>query len=135
MNRKEFLAQLGLGAAFVLTASCLGSCSGDEIAAPSGVDFTLDLNDSANAALSNNGGFIINNRVVVARTNAGGYVAATQVCSHEGNVAVTYSNDEFFCTVHGARFDQKGEGLNSFGSKGLTVYKTSLNGSMLRVFA
>jgi nitrite reductase/ring-hydroxylating ferredoxin subunit len=136
MNRKEFLAQLGLGAAFVLTATCLGGCSSDQIASPSNaVDFTLDLNDAANNALTTNGGFLIKNKVVVARTNTGEYVAATQVCSHEGNVAVLFSNNEFACTVHGARFDLKGNGLNAFGSKDLTVYKTSLNGSTLRVFA
>jgi len=135
MNRKEFLSQLGIGAAFIITASCLGGCSKDVIAQPANIDFLLDLNTPENKALTKNGGFIIKNRVVVARTNSGNYIAATQVCSHDQEVKVTYRDNEFYCTEHGARFDQAGKGLNNFGNKGIAIYNTSLDGSMLRVFS
>jgi len=137
MDRKEFLNTLGLGAAFALTASCLGSCK-KTTTTPSGpVDFTLDLNAAANASLANNGGYVISNGCVVAKTTTGNYVAATVVCSHEGKTQVYYNstNNEFNCSAHGARFSLTGSGLNGNGSSGLTVYKTQLTGNSLRVYS
>ena len=137
MERREFLEKLGIGAAFALTSSCLGSCTKTDSAPTGTVDFTLDLSASANAALNANGGFIISNKVVVARDTSGNYVAATQVCSHEGNVQVSYNkaSNNYMCSVHGATFDLQGKGTNANGSKGLTIYKTSLSGTSLRVFS
>lgn len=138
MNRKEFLSKLGMGAAFALTATCLGGCTKDNSLTAfdlQNVDFTLDLSDPANSALLENGGYVIRNRVVVARNMSGELVAATQVCSHESKVKVIYRNNEWYCTEHGARFALDGQGLNKNGSRGLTVYKTELNGNLLRVFA
>ena len=134
MNRKEFLAKLGIGATFALTATCLGGCSKDDDFRPlDAVDFTLDLTDSANSKLLTNGGYLIKNKVVVARTTNGEYVAATQQCSHEGTYAVILKNDEWFCTDHDARFDLNGGGLNKDGKKGLTIYKAVLNGNLLSI--
>ncbi len=136
MERKEFIAQLGLGAAFVLTAGCFGSCKkSDTTAADVPVDFTLDLTLPANAALANNGGYLVSNGVVVAKNNTGTYVAATQTCSHEGLKQITLSNNEWACSAHGARFNLSGTGLNSNGSKGLKIYNTSVTGNILRVYS
>jgi cytochrome b6-f complex iron-sulfur subunit len=136
MERKDFIAQLGLGAAFVLTAGCFGSCKKDSTpAADVPVDFTLDLAAPANAALATNGGYLVSNGVVVAKNNAGAYVAATQTCSHEGLKQITLANNEWTCTAHGAKFNLAGSGLNSNGSKGLKIYNTTLTGTSLRVFS
>ena len=137
MDRKEFLSTIGLGAAFALTASCLGSCKKTATTPNGPVDFTLDLSDAANAALKSNGGYVIKNTCVVAKTNAGVYVAATQICSHEGRTQVIYDNtsSQWYCTAHGARFSLTGAGVNSNGSGGLTIYKTELTGTMLRVYS
>lgn len=137
MDRKQFLNSLGIGAAFVLTAGCLGGCK-KAVTIPSGsVDFTLDLTSSANAELLNNGGYIITNSCVVAKTITGAFVAATVICSHEGRTQVVYdkSNNDFYCTAHGARFSLTGSGLNNNGSSGLTIYKTELSGNNLRVYS
>jgi nitrite reductase/ring-hydroxylating ferredoxin subunit len=132
MERREFLSSLGLGAAFALTATCLASCTKTS---SSPVNFTLNLDDAANAALKTNGGYIISNGCVVAKTTAGAYVAATVVCSHEGKSQVTYNktSNNYLCTAHGATFDLAGKGTNGNGSKGLAVYTTTLNGSILTV--
>lgn len=136
MNRKEFLETLGLGAAFALTATCLGGCYQDNALSLMGdVDFTLDLSAAANANLQQNGGYIIKDRVVVARNNAGEYVAATQLCSHEDKYKIVFRDNEWFCTDHDARFDQAGNGLNNKGRKGITIYQTALEGTTLRVFS
>jgi cytochrome b6-f complex iron-sulfur subunit len=132
MERREFLEKLGIGAAFVLTTACLQSCSKDS-SGP--VDFTLNLDDATNAALKNNGGYVVSNNTVVAKTTTGEYVAATIVCSHEGRSQVVYrqSSNSFYCSAHGAEFDLKGSGLNSNGKGGLSIYKTVLTGTSLRV--
>jgi cytochrome b6-f complex iron-sulfur subunit len=134
MTRKEFISTLGLGAAFVLTTSCLSSCTKDNTSL---VDFTLDLSDLSNTLLATNGNYVIKNGVVVARTINGDLVAATVTCSHEGQKQVTYDKDanNFHCSAHGARFDLQGGGLNSAGNKGLTIYNTSVNGNILRVYS
>lgn len=135
MNRKDFIARLGMGAAFVLTTGCLGSCKKDAIA-PQNKDFTLDLTDSAYAALKTNGGYVIVNDVVVARTRDGVYAAATVICSHEQEKRISYtSNNEWECAAHGARFSLGGGGLNSKGGKGLKIYQTTLTGTTLRIFS
>ena len=131
MTRKEFLGKLGIGAAFVLTTSCLGSCTRNDL---SPVDFTVDLADAANSALTTNGGYIIKNDVVIARDMDGNYVAATIVCSHDDKKQIVLKNNEWYCTDHGARFTLDGDGLNDKGSKGLGIYKTELNGNSLRIF-
>ena len=132
MERRAFLEKIGIGAAFVLTTSCLQSCQKESAAA---VDFTLDLNATANAALKNNGGYVVNSGVVVAKDNSGNYVAATQTCSHEGQKQITLKSNEWYCSAHGARFSLAGSGLNSEGSKGLTIYKTTLSGTTRRVYS
>lgn len=135
MNRKEFIEKVGIGAALVITTSCFGGCSKNDYAPSEPVDFTIDLDDPANNALTNNGGYIIKNKVVVARDESGNYVAATQQCSHEGTKAIILKNNEWFCTDHSARFDILGNGLNDNGSKDLTIYQTSLTANILRVFS
>lgn len=133
MTRKEFLNQVGVGAALVMTGMCFQQCSKDNLGP---VDLSIDLNDSANANLLQDGGYIIVEEVVVARTSSGDYVAATQMCSHEGFKQVYFNNDdEFQCSRHGARYDLEGEGLNANGAGGLTIYQTELNGDILRVFS
>lgn len=141
LSRNEFLKKLGFGGASLLAVYCasfgLSSCANEsDGVTPSGtVDFTLNLEDSANVALKTNGGYVISNNVVVAKTNNGDYAAVTLICSHEGERKVTYRTDRFYCTEHGAEYDNNGKGLNSNGSKGLTVYQTFLSNNQLRVFS
>lgn len=139
MERRDFLEKIGIGAAFVLTTSCFGACQKTDYAPTSAVDFTLDLAAAENVSLTANGGFIISsaNKVVVARDTSGNYVAATQICSHEGKVQVAYNKatNNYVCSAHGANFDLTGKGTNSNGSGGLTIYKTQLTGTKLRIYS
>ncbi len=142
MERKAFLRSLGAGAAFALTFPCLQGCSsdsepqvGEEI--PSGVDFTIDLSGPDGDALGNNGDFIIRNEVVVARNLEGVFVAASRICSHEQNAGVSFVETQggiFECEVHGSRFDQNGTPLNTITQNPLKIFRTSLDGDLLRIF-
>ena len=137
MERRDFLEKIGIGAAFVLTSSCFGACKSEDYAPTGTVDFTLDLSLAENAALTPNGGYLIANKVVVAKDTSGNYVAATQVCSHEGRVQVTYNKatNSYICSAHGATFSLTGAGTNANGSKGLTIYKTQVTNNKLRVYS
>jgi cytochrome b6-f complex iron-sulfur subunit len=100
IKRNEFLKSLGLKGASLMAVYCgtsvLSSCSKEESVTPaSSVDFTLDLSQASNAALTKDGGYVISNRVVVARVSSTKYVAVTQICSHENKVSVIYSNGGF----------------------------------------
>ena len=145
MERKEFLRSLGAGAAFALAFPCLQGCSKDKVDGnlveePTGVDCTVDLTSAEASNLSENGGFILKNLVVIARNLQGEYVAASQVCSHQSYDQVRFIDQNggiFYCDVHGSRFDQDGTPLNQVDStpaKALKVFNTELNGSILRVY-
>lgn len=145
MERKEFLKSLGAGAAFALTFPCVHGCSKDDVTGtiveePTGVDFTIDLTSAEANNLSTNGGFILQNLVVIAKNLQGEFVAASQVCSHESYDQVRFVNQDggiFYCDVHGSRFDQDGTPLNQVDSnpaKAIKVYNTELDGTTLRVF-
>ena len=147
MERKQFLRSLGAGAAFALTFPCLHGCSNDEsettgniVEEPSGVNFTIDLTSPEAEKLAENGGFILQSLVVVARNLEGEFVAASQVCSHEAYDQVRFVENDggiFYCDVHGSRFAQNGDPMNQVDSKPakqLKVYTTELTGNMLRIF-
>ena len=140
MERKEFLKSLGASAAFAVAFPCLHACSSEsnpEDETPTGIDFTIDLSAPDAAPLQNNGGFILQNLVVVARNLEGNYVAASQVCSHQQTEEVRFVADDggsFFCSTHGSRFNQQGTPINTVTNNPLKIYSTELNGNVLRVF-
>lgn len=138
MERKDFLAQMGVGAALVFGFSCLGGCSKSSSSsvtpAPSGVDFTLDLSASSNANLKVPGGFIYSGGIIVAYTLASTYVAVSQACTHEG-VTINYdkTNKQFWCPSHGAKFSESGAVVLGPASLALKQYTTILTGNSLRI--
>lgn len=145
MDRKEFLSLLGLTVGGGIAVSCLNSCAKEDGVNPGGnnngnnggskVDFTLDLNDAANAALKANGGFLVKNRVIVARTQNGTYIAVAAACTHEGTT-INYegSSARFTCPNHGSAFSETGGVLNGPATGALKQYQTELSGNSLRVF-
>ncbi|MBK0378676.1 QcrA and Rieske domain-containing protein [Mucilaginibacter segetis] len=141
MDRKEFLNAVGLSAATITALSCTG-CSktsmgpGSANNPPKGVDFTLDLSEKANANLLVNGGFVVSNSIIVARTNSGEYIAVQQSCTH-ANYPLTYesNNQQFFCNNHGATFTEKGIQTGGPYSQPLKVYNTTLTNTSLRVYS
>ena len=141
MDRKELLSALGMGTASFALINCLG-CSKSRNASPSGttgsstVDFTLDLNAAANTALAANGGYLITNGVMVARTEAGTYIAVQRSCTHE-NYTLTYqaTNERFYCANHSATFSESGALTHGSASRALTTYNTSLSCTLLRVYS
>ena len=137
MDRKEFLTAVGLGmGSFALMCAGCSKSVASGTAAPSGVDFTIDLSQVANAALQTNGGYVYNSGVIVARTLAGSYIAVQQSCTHE-NFSIVYqgSRQRFYCDGHGATFSESGTVEGGPAPRSLQTYKTSLNGTLLRVYS
>lgn len=133
MNRKDFLSLVGIGATGIIAASCLSACKKEN---NTNIDFTLDLNSSANSALAANGGYVISQGVIVAKTSAGEYIAVSAACTHQGvNVQFQSSSNRFHCPSHGANFSTTGSVQNGPANSPLTKYNTSLSGNMLRVYS
>ncbi|MEO6914371.1 MAG: Rieske 2Fe-2S domain-containing protein [Chitinophagaceae bacterium] len=137
LNRKRFLSLMGVSASALVMLGCLGcskSSGGNSEAAPSNVNFTLDLTAPANSALSKNGGYLVTNGIIVARTNMGNYLAVQQSCTHE-QYPLTYQpeNFRFYCNNHGASFNEKGIVTGGPTNRSLTVYSTQLTGTSLTV--
>jgi nitrite reductase/ring-hydroxylating ferredoxin subunit len=117
------------------TGTGTGTSTGTDLSKITNRLLTIDLSSSTAANLKNVGGYITQSGIVVAQSTAGVYVAATQTCTHEPKRQVIFNVNEYYCTAHGARFSLNGSGKNSFGSRGLTVYKTATDGKTLVVYS
>lgn len=145
MKRHEFLSTLGISATTVMFAPFLTSCSKSSgVAAPvtpstNNVDFTLDLTAVANAALVTNGGSLIKNGVIVAKTTTGTYVAVASACTHEG-AAIQFdnANTRFICSNqsagHASKFTTTGAVSSGPAGSALKMYSTALSGTSLRIY-
>jgi cytochrome b6-f complex iron-sulfur subunit len=143
MDRKEFFSKVGFGAAAALLPACIAgiatSCSSDNSTspspapAPSGVDFLLDV---STGSLATNGGYLVSQGIVVARTNSGTYIAVSASCTHEGtNVNYNASGNNFICPNHGAQFSSTGAVTQGPANSNLKKYNTTLIGNSLRVYS
>lgn len=95
---------------------------------------TIDLTQTANAALLKVGGYLRLSSIVVAQSAAGVLVAATQTCTHEPKKQVIFNKTEFYCSAHGARFSLTGSPLNTITRTALTVYKVATDGNRVVVY-
>ena len=146
MERKDFLAALGLSAGSLVITSCLGACGKSDSATPassnptspatgSKIDFTLNV--STNTDISTKGWTIMNN-IIIAK-NGSNYIALSSGCTHQGN-PVTYDagNNTFPCSLTdaalGSVFDSNGTRTKGPASSNLKKYSTTLSGTSLRVF-
>ena len=136
MTRKEFIAQVGISAAILLAPACitgLSSCKKKKEEKPRSVDFTLDISSGPLAA---NGGALINDGVIVARSTSGEFIAIDSACTHEGtNINYVSTTHSFKCPNHGATYDANGNVTTGPAVKSLTSYHCTLSGSSLQVFS
>ena len=134
MDRKEFLSMLGFSAGGLLLASCMGGCKKDSGTTGATVDFTLDLTQPANAALTTAGGFVYSNGVIVAKTNSGSIIAVSSACTHEGtNVQYQASASRFHCPNHGANFSESGSVTQGPATTNLKQYSVTVSGNIVSV--
>jgi cytochrome b6-f complex iron-sulfur subunit len=143
MERKDFLAQLGLTSAAIFAGACLSGCSKDDGGTPGGgsnppanVDFTINLSDSAYSTLNTPGGYIYQSGVIVAQTLSGQFIAVAQKCTHEGSTIVFEgNNNRFYCPNHGSTYSTTGAVTLGPAPDALKKYNTALTGTNLRVYS
>ena len=146
MKRNEFFSAVGISAGMLFMAPVLSSCSKgltDANSNPTGggnngaVDFTLDLSSPTYAALNSNGGSIVKDNIIVARTSSGAFVALTSICSHQqfNPIAFESAASRFHCPNHGSNFGLDGSVINGPATSSLTKYNTLLTGTNLRIYA
>jgi len=141
MDRKEFLTQIGLGAAGVVLFGCLGGCEKKDGAPTpaSNVNMTLDLTASSNAALLTAGGYVyVSNGIIVAKTISGSFIAVSQYCTHQGVAVIYQANaNQFYCSPqnsgHGSRFSSTGAVTAGPTSSALKQYTVTQNGNVLTI--
>ncbi len=139
MTRKEFFARVGFGAAGILLPACVAglatSCSdeGTSSSPPSNIDFTVDI---SSGDLAINGGYMVTQRIVIARTSTGDFIAVSASCTHEGtNVNYNSSGNKFVCPNHNAEFSITGTVTKGPANSNLKQYKTALTGNTLRIYS
>jgi cytochrome b6-f complex iron-sulfur subunit len=135
MDRKEFLSMLGISSGALIVAGCMGGCSkSSSTTAPTNVDFTLDLTQTANAPLNTAGGYIYSNGLIVAKTSSGSIIAVSKGCTHEGeDVVYQDNNSAFYCPRHGATFGTTGSVTKGPANTALTQYKVTVAGNSVRI--
>lgn len=62
---------------FPCVHGCSNDCAETGLPAPTGIDFTIDLDSQEGEPLKNNGRFILKEFVVMAKSSEGQYVAAS----------------------------------------------------------
>ena len=140
ISRQQFLKNLGLGSSALWAVYCsvsLTSCTNeDPNVTPASIkklSFDINLNDVANANLKTNGGYIVLNDVVIAKTLTGKVVAVSRICSHQANKEIIYQAGEFFCTVHGSRFDESGKVLGGPAKNNILQYNVTQSSNVLTI--
>lgn len=138
MDRKEFLTTLGKGAAIAGLVYCVGCSanSNDIPTAPTNVDMTIDLSQSANSALNTVGGSLVTKGIIIGRVNANSFVAVSSACTHQGTtIEFQLNNNRFYCNNHGSTYALDGTVTLGPATRSLTKYNTSFSGNSLRVFS
>ncbi len=134
MDRKDFLKIAGISVAGFALANCISGCQKTSpVNTNTPVDFTVN---TSSGSLSVNGGFLVQNGVIVARTKTGQFIALSAACTHQGTyVNYRATTNDFQCPNHGAQFKADGSVQMGPAQDPLMVYKTTLTGTSLRVFS
>jgi Rieske Fe-S protein len=140
ISRKQFLKDLGLSSSALWAVYCsvsLSACKNEDANMTPNVNtklsFSLNLSDQAYANLKTNGGYVVVNDVVIAKTITGTFVAVSRICSHQANKAIVYNAGEFFCTVHGSRFSESGKVIGGPAINNILQYQVVLLSNTLTI--
>ncbi len=138
MKRKDFLITAGKGVAFAGLAYCIGCKKNtDSPTAPqTNVDITLDLTLHSNQPLNSIGGSVVNSGIIIGRVSQSEFVAVSSGCTHQGTtVQFQLAQNQFFCPNHGSTYSLDGTVTRGPAQKSLTKYKTTFEGTNLRIYS
>jgi cytochrome b6-f complex iron-sulfur subunit len=134
MERKEFILKTFAFCGLVLIpVGIIESCSKQSYAGPSNANFTLDLNNAANATLNSVGGSVISNGIIVIRMNLTTFVAFSATCTHAG-CTVGYNSGTIVCPCHGGTYNvATGAVISGPPPAALSKYTVTQTGTVLTI--
>ena len=137
MDRKEFLALALKGAVAAGALYCVGCSnkSSNPVDTSGGVNFTIDLNDSANQALKTDGGYVYNSGIIIINEGNNVIRAFSQHCPHQG-YSVEYSKSQgiIYCPAHGSTFNATNGALTGGpATTGVTEFTVTVSGTKITV--
>lgn len=136
MDRRNFLkSSCALcGTAIVGSMAFLESCSKGGVSPAAGnVNFTLDISQSAYAALKSAGGSIVSHSVIVVNTGSG-FVALSDICTHQGcSVFYNAGGHDLVCPCHGGTYNLSGTVIAGPPPAPLKKYNISQSGNILTI--
>jgi cytochrome b6-f complex iron-sulfur subunit len=139
MERRKFFRNFAVGGSLLLTAPVLfNSCSDDSTEDDNNNNNTggntVDLNDSAYAALKTVGGFAYKGDIIIIRSTDTVYIALSKVCTHsQCTVIYNSSSKDIPCPCHGSKFNTEGAVLNGPAASPLKKYNVKQNGNILTI--
>ncbi len=136
MDRKGFLKQtFALCGLALIPIGVVESCKKQSFPGGANVNFTLDLGNSANAALNTVGGALVANGVIVVRASAGIFDALSATCTHAGcTVGYDSGSGHILCPCHGGTYNvSTGSVISGPPPSPLTRYSVTQSGNVLTV--
>ncbi|MBS0011602.1 MAG: Rieske (2Fe-2S) protein, partial [Bacteroidales bacterium] len=96
-------------------------------------DLTIDLTQSANSALNDDGGYVIKGTIIVIN-DGGTFIALSSVCTHSGcTISYSAANGNLPCGCHGSIFSTTGSVLQGPASSALKRYTVTRDGDILTI--
>lgn len=139
MNRRDLIRKMAAGSVtlFVVPAA-FTSCAKEEIDPdedpnPGPEKLSIDLTDDKYSNLLPDGGFYIEENVIVINTGDG-FIALSSQCTHQ-NCRLSYNHDDMNlpCPCHGSIFSTAGAVLKGPASVSLKKYNVSREGDVLSI--
>ncbi len=129
ISRKDFLMNLGIGGSALV--AILTSCTNSSVSPANPGTSTFDL---TNTLLKIND-YVYSGSIIIARISAGNtptsFVAISKACTHEGTTVTYKGNGVFYCSNHGAEFNNSGTVTKGPANRNLTKYTVAITGNVL----
>lgn len=115
LDRRAFFSLVGTSIGATVLANCISGCSAAEQVAPSPnptspngsgkLNVSLNLNETANVKLKQNGGFIYQGGLIVARPKDGSFLTVDKARTHVGTpVEYDLTTNRLHCPNHESNF-------------------------------
>ena len=130
VDRRTFLAQGALVAAYAAAAAALAACGsgsgGGDPTSPTSISSSLKVSDYASlASIGGVAAVTLNGTpLAIVRTGTSSFLALSRICPHKGT-EVNIVSSGFYCPNHGAQFSANGTWTGGQGTSSLMSYATT----------
>ena len=130
LTRNDFLRLVGTSIGVIAFTNCVSACGKESVdAKPAAtVDFTINWTKSPYDNLQTKGGYVVEQGVIIAQTQAGTLVAVSANCTHaQAKLVFQGGVNRFYCPLHQSAFSTGGAVQNGPATTALTTYRVTLN--------